>query len=140
MVILHIYFFFFLLFSLKMYPAKQNKNFVCWASVHISMQIFLTSFYSCIMRMCHVYSVQVSHSVVFDFLQPHGLQHARLSCPSPTPRAWATPMSLSKLMSIKLVMPFNYLVLCRPLLLLPSIFPSIRVFSNESVLRIRWAK
>ena len=41
-------------------------------------------------------------------------------------------------MSIKSVMPFNYLILCRPLLLLPSIFPSIRVFSNESVLRIRW--
>ena len=70
-----------------MYPPKQNKNFVCWASVHISMQIFLTSFYSCIIRMCHVYSVQFSYSVVLDSLQPHGLQHARLSCPSPTPRA-----------------------------------------------------
>ena len=48
--------------------------------------------------------------------------------------------SLLKLMSIKLVMPSNYLILCRPLLLLPSIFPSIRVFSNESVLCIRWPK
>ena len=48
--------------------------------------------------------------------------------------------SLLKLMSIKSVMPFNHLILCRPLLLLPSIFPSIRVFSNESVLRIRWPK
>ena len=46
--------------------------------------------------------------------------------------------SLFKLMSIKLVMPSNHLILCRPLLLLPSIFPSIRVFSNESVLCIRW--
>ena len=45
-----------------------------------------------------------------------------------------------KLMSIELVMPFNHLILCRPLLLLPSIFPSIRVFSNESALRIRWPK
>ena len=43
-------------------------------------------------------------------------------------------------MSIKLVMPSNHLILCRPLLLLPSIFPSIRVFSNESVLHIRWPK
>ena len=43
-------------------------------------------------------------------------------------------------MSIELVMPFNHLILCRPLLLLPSIFPSIRVFSNESVLCIRWPK
>ena len=48
--------------------------------------------------------------------------------------------SLFKLMSIESVMPFNHLILCRPLLLLPSIFPSIRVFSNESVLPIRWPK
>ena len=46
--------------------------------------------------------------------------------------------SLLKLMSIELVMPSNHLILCCPLLLLPSIFPSIRVFSNESVLHIRW--
>ena len=48
--------------------------------------------------------------------------------------------SLPKLMSIKSGMPSNHLILCRPLLLLPSIFPSIRVFSNESVLCIRWLK
>ena len=48
--------------------------------------------------------------------------------------------SLLKLMSIKSVMPSNHLILCHPLLLLPSIFPSIRVFSNESVLRIKWPK
>jgi len=48
--------------------------------------------------------------------------------------------SLLKLMSIESVMPSNHLVLCCPLLLLPSIFPSIRVFSNESVLHIRWPK
>ena len=48
--------------------------------------------------------------------------------------------SLLKLMSIKSVMPSNYFILCHPLLLLPSIFPSIRVFSNESVLQIRWPK
>ena len=48
--------------------------------------------------------------------------------------------SLLKLMSIESVMPSNHLILCRPLLLLPSIFPSIRVFSNESVLPIRWPK
>ena len=45
-----------------------------------------------------------------------------------------------KLMSIESVMPFSHLILCHPLLLLPSIFPSIRVFSNESALRIRWPK
>jgi len=50
--------------------------------------------------------------------------------------SWSVP----KLMSIKLAMPSNHLILCCPLFLLPSIFPSIRVFSNESVLRIRWPK
>ena len=48
--------------------------------------------------------------------------------------------SLFKFMSIKSVMPSNHLILCRPLFLLPPIFPSIRVFSNESALRIRWLK
>ena len=48
--------------------------------------------------------------------------------------------SLPKLMSIESVMPSNQLILCHPLLLLPSIFPSIRVFSNESALHIRWSK
>ena len=50
--------------------------------------------------------------------------------------SWSSP----KLMSIELVMPSNHLILCRPLLLLPSIFPCIRVFSYESALRIRWPK
>ena len=51
-------------------------------------------------------------------------------------KSWSPP----KPMSIKLVMPSNHLILCRPLLLLPSVFPSIRVFSNESALLIRWPK
>ena len=78
-------------------------------------------------------SVQFSHSVVSNSLRPHGLQHARPPCPSPTPRVYS-------LMSIKSVMPSNHLILCRPLRLPPSIFPSIMVFSNESVLHIRWPK
>ena len=49
-------------------------------------------------------------------------------------------LDLTQLMSIKLVMPSNHLILCCPLLLLPSVFPSIRAFPNESVLRIRWLK
>ena len=61
------------------------------------------------------------------------MQHARPPCPSPAP-------SLLKLMSIESVMPSNHLILCCPLLFPPSIFPSIRVFSNESVLPIRWTK
>ena len=75
----------------------------------------------------------VSHSVMFDSLRPHGLQHARLPCPSPT-------LGTCSNSTVELVMPSNHLMLCRPLFLLPSIFPSIRVFSNESVLHIRWPK
>ena len=81
-----------------------------------------------------VSSVQFSLSVVSDSLQPHGLQHTRPPCPSPTYR------SLLKLMSIKSVIPSNHLILYPPLLLQPSVFCSIRVFSNESVLPIRWPK
>ena len=66
-------------------------------------------------------------------LQPHEPQHARPPCPSPTPEVHPNPCPL-------LVMPSNPLILCHPLLLLPSIFPSIRVFTNESALRIRWPK
>ena len=54
--------------------------------------------------------------------------------------SFTVSQSLLKLMSIELVMPANHLILCCPLLLLPSVFPSIRVFSNESALRIRWPK
>ena len=79
-------------------------------------------------------SVQFSRLVMSNSLWPHGLQHARLPCPSTSAR------SLLKFMSIELVMPCSHLILCRPLLLLPSIFFSIRVFSNESVLHIRWPK
>ena len=77
-------------------------------------------------------SVQFSHSVVSSSLQPHGLQHASLFI--------ANSRSLLKLMSIESVMPSNHFILCCPLLLPPSIFPSIRVFSNESVICIRWPK
>ena len=74
---------------------------------------------------------QFSRSVMSDSFRPHGPQHAKpiTNC-----------RSLPKLMSIELVMPSNYLILCRPLFLLPSIFPSIRVFSNEPVLRTIWPK
>ena len=78
-------------------------------------------------------SLHFSHSVVSESLRPHGLQHARPRCPSPTPgvhsnscpfNQWCHPTSSSS----------------RPLLLPPSVFSSIRLFSNESVLRIRWPK
>ena len=75
----------------------------------------------------------LGHSVVSDSLWPHGLQCARLPCPS-------LSSSLLKFMSIELVMPSNHLILCHPLLLLPPTVPSIRVFSSESALHIKWPK
>ena len=77
-------------------------------------------------------SVQFNCSFVSNILRPCGLQH--------TTSLSINSQSLLKLMSIELVMPSNNLILYRPLLLLPSIFPSIRVFSNESIFRIRWPK
>ena len=66
-----------------------------------------------------------------DCLRPHEAQHAR-----PPTNSWSPP----KPMSIKSVMPSSHLILCRPLLLLPPIPPSITVFSKESTLRMRWPK
>ena len=80
-------------------------------------------------------SVQFSRSVVSDSLQPHEPHAACQASLSIT-----NSQNLPKLMSIELVMPSNHLILCHPLLLLSSIFPSIREFSNESALCIRWPK
>ena len=78
-------------------------------------------------QFCSVQSL--SHA---DSLRPHEPQHARPPC--------SITNSRSSLMSIESVMPSSHLILCRPLLLLPTIPPSIRVFSNESALRMRWPK
>ena len=95
--------------------------------MEISSLVFLTS-----LQMISA-SVQFSHSVLSDSETPwSAARQASLSITN----CWNLPKS----MSIESVMPSNYLMLCRPLLLLPSIFPSIRVFSNDSVLRIRWLK
>ena len=78
-----------------------------------------------------------SRSVVSTFLQPHGLQH---TCCILKSLSFTISQSLFKLMSIESVMSFNHLIFCHPLSLLPSIFPSIRVFFNELNFRIRWPK
>ena len=83
---------------------------------------------------CEYSSVFSSVAQSCPTLRPHGLRHARLPCPSPTPGACSNSHPFT------LVMPSNHLILCHPLLLLPSIFPSTRIFSNESVLHIRWPK
>ena len=91
-------------------------------------------------EICIVYipfsSVQFGQSLVSDSLQPHRLHGVH----SQTSLSITNSQSLLKLMSIESVMPCNHLILCHPLLLPPSIFPSIRVFSNELVLRIKWPK
>ena len=79
-------------------------------------------------------SVQFSRSVVSNFLRPHEPQHARPPYPVTNSRTPPKPMFIES------VMPSNHLILCRPLLLLSSIFPSIRVFSNESARLIKWPK
>ena len=79
------------------------------------------------------HSVQFSCSVVCDSLRPHGLQHARPPCLSPTPGACSNSCPLSRWCHPTISS-------CHPLLLLLSIFPSIRVFSNKSALLIKWPK
>ena len=77
--------------------------------------------------------VQFSRSVISDSLLPHGLQHTRPPCPSPTPGAYSN-------LCLQVSDAIHHLILYCSLLLLPSIFPSIKVFSNESVLGIRRPK
>ena len=78
-------------------------------------------------------SVQFSHSVMSDSLQPHGLQHTRPPCP-----VHHQLLEFTQTHVYRVVMSSNHLILCHPFLLPPSIFPSIRIFSKESVLHIRW--
>ena len=85
----------------------------------------------CIHIHIHIHLMLFSHAKWCPTLWPHGLQHARLPCSSLSPGVCSNSCPLS--------LP-NHLFLCCPLLLLPSIFPSIRVFSSESTLCIRWPK
>ena len=104
--------------GLMVYPLLKGR--IPPHSLHLQGQIACTVQFSSVAQSCLT-------------LQPHGLQHAR-------PLSITNSRNLLKLMSIESVMPSNHLILCCPRLLLPSIFPSIRVFSNESALHIRWAK
>ena len=90
--------------------------------------------YHAIIDLCGGIVSQFSCSVMSDSLWLHEPQHSR------PPLSITNSQSLPKLMSIESVMPSNHLILCHPLLLLTSIFPNIRVFSNEPVLCIRWPK
>ena len=113
-------------------------------NMHISESLTRCSFTSQDLGMCslniriicYITTVPVfrlSCSVVSDSLWPHGAQHGRLPCPSPSPGFSSNSCPLSQWCHPAI------LILCRPLLLLPSIFSSIRVFPNELALRIRWS-
>ena len=93
---------------------KHSKN-ICWMKMNE-----WTITFSSVQSLSHVHS-----------LRPHELQHARPLCPSPLPEFTQTHVH-------RVSDPISHLILCHPLLLLPSNFPSIRVFLNESVLHIRW--
>ena len=111
---------------MECYSALKNEEIVLFAVIWVALRdIILTN--------KSVFSSVQSLSCVRLFATPWTAAcQASLSI--------TNSQSLPKLMSIKSVMPSNHLVLCHSLLLLPSIFPSIKVFSNDSTLRIRWAK
>ena len=97
----------------------------------ILVEVFQILKYNAV-KVLHLICTQFSSgSAMSNSLQPHGLQHSRLPCPLPTPRVYSNSCP------IELVTPSSHLILCCPPLP-PPIFPSIRVFSNESALHIRW--
>ena len=107
---------------------KVHKIFSFW---HCILRVWKLFYTLCTLTSCVVVML-FSCSVVSDSLHPYGLQHARL--------CFTISWGLLKLVSVELVMPSNHLILYCPILLWPSIFPSIRVFSNKSALHIRWWK
>ena len=116
------------------YANKSNKRYTKdWIHLEMRIHVYLP-FYINKKEIFSNSSVQFSHSVVSNSLQPHESQHAKASLSITI--SWTS----LKFTSIKSVMPSSHLILCRPLLLLPPIPPSIRVFSNESTLCMRWPK
>ena len=125
---------------LFIYSSVYNPIFHCLRTCHTIFSNSCTTWHchwQCptVAVSLHTHSVHFRHSVESNSLWPHGPQHIRPPCPSPTPGVYSNSCPLSQWCH-----PAISFILCRPRLLLPSIFPSIRVFSNESVLRIRWPK
>ena len=114
-------------FSSTAFLHIKNYLSIDWPSITI---IKLSLIYQSVFLSTYL----VLQSLVMSYsLRLRGLQHARLPCPS-------LPRSLLKLMCFESMMPSNHLILYHPLILLSSVFPSIRVFSNVSALQIRWPK
>ena len=124
------------------------KYWILWTNQHLLAACSITC---CVGTKQGIQVVFVVHLVVSDSLQPHGLQHARLCCPSLSPRVCSNSYRLGvgkswtrlsdwtvSNMSVVSLMPSNHLTLCHPLLLLPSILPGIRILSSELALHIRW--
>ena len=120
----------------KQTSAQQRKQAIItytFVSMYQNQQVDIQIFFLILLCICLQFHSVQSLSCVQLFVTPWTAVHqASLSI--------TNSQSLPKLMSIQLVMPSNHLILCRPLLLLPSIFPSIRVFSDESAYHIRWPK
>ena len=120
-------------FPLKLRLSSILKESNQYNSIKKFPQNSVTTFL--VSLLCNVFSVHFSSfTQSCPTICDHMDCHTRPPCPITNSR------SLLKLMSIELVMPSNHLILCRPLLLWPSIFPSIKVISNESVLHIKWPK
>ena len=126
--------------SFQLHTMKSVMHFPSTAFLHTKNYLSIDWPYITIIKLSLTYqSVSLSTYLVLQLLVMsyslhfHGLQHARLPCPS-------LPWSLLKLMCFESIMPSNHLILYHPLLLLSSVFPSIRVFSNVSTLHIRWPK
>ena len=120
----------------KQTSAQQRKQAIItytFVSMYQNQQVDIQIFFLILLCICLQFHSVQSLSCVQLFVTPWTAVHqASLSI--------TNSQSLPKLMSIQLVMPSNHHILCRPLLLLPSIFPSIRVFSDESAYHIRWPK
>ena len=114
-------------------PSNPTPGYIPWKKKHIILKDTCTPmFTAALFTIGRMFYCSVAQSMSYS-LWPHGLQHVRLLCPSLSPRVCSDS-------SIESMMPFNHLILCHPLLLLPSIFPSIGVFSSDSALHIRWPK
>ena len=122
------------IFSLRIFG--HSSSVILFFLMELSLREWCSSLLSLSLSLALLipFSVQFSCSVMSDSLQPHGLQHTSPPCPSPTPRVYSRQCLL-----IELMIPSSHLSLCHPLLLPPLIFPSIRVFSNESILPMRWS-
>ena len=117
-------------FSINFYFIYSNALFFLILLLHIlNCNVLLIKMCLCEIILFSNASVQFSHSVMSNSLWPPWTTAHQASL--------SNSQRLLKLTSIELVMPSNHLILCHPLLLLPSVFPSIRVFSDESVFHIR---